>query len=282
MMRITSWSRGIGSGEGRSYPLLVLDAVRPYLFHLLCCIYLVVLLDVDAHLTTLAPQYLLGVITFAFLIVATRYSPPAERRQIWLLVGIATCVELFASLLWGVYRYRFGNVPLFVPPGHGLIYLFALRWARTPVMASHGVAVRRLALACAVAWALSGLTLAPLLAGRADLLGALLLPVFVRFMKGPSAAMYAGAFLVTSFLELVGTGFGNWTWHAWAPVIHLPVGNPPSVIAGGYGIMEFATLRLAARLARFPADRPLWLQIVEEWRIDRSVPLPAQPPERVA
>src|SRR3712207_6939644 len=88
--------------------------------------------------------------------------------QVWLMMGIATCVELFCSVVWGLYRYRWGNVPLFVPPGHGLLYLFALRTARTPLMANHGGTVGRVALACATVWAIGGLTGGPLITGRGD------------------------------------------------------------------------------------------------------------------
>lgn len=225
-----------------------LSNLKPYTYHLALAVYMLLLLGVDAHTTTLLQQDALGLLTFLALFVSTRFSPSPERRQVWLMVGIATCVEIFCSLLWGMYRYRFHNIPWYVPPGHGLIYLFALRWGRTPLMARHGDRAGRIAVTCALAAAAAGLTLEPLLLGRLDLFGLLLLPIFVRFMRTPSASIFAGAFLATSVLEIMGTGFGNWTWVSWAPVLHLPVGNPPSVIAGGYCIVDFATLQVAARL----------------------------------
>jgi hypothetical protein len=225
-----------------------LARLQPYTYHLTLAVFMLLLLGVDAHTTTLLQQDALGLLTFLVLFVSTRFSPPAERRQVWLMVGIATCVEIFCSLLWGMYAYRFHNIPWYVPPGHGLIYLFALRWGRTPLMARHGDRARRIVLACALAAGGGGLTLEPLFLGRLDLFGLLLLPIFLYFMRTPSAPIFAGAFLATSVLEIMGTGFGNWTWVTWAPVLHLPVGNPPSVIAGGYCILDFATLRLAGML----------------------------------
>ena len=35
---------------------------------------------------------------------------------------IATVGECTASLGWGLYTYRLHNIPLFVPPGHALLY----------------------------------------------------------------------------------------------------------------------------------------------------------------
>ena len=228
--------------------LVALGPLKPYAFHIALVIYWPVLLYADARVQALAQQYLLGALTFAFLFAATRFSPPSERRQVWLMVGIATCVELFCSVVWGLYRYRWGNVPLFVPPGHGLLYLFAIRAARTPLMASHGRTVGRVALACATVWAIGGLTVGPLVTGRVDVLGALLLPIFVWLMRKPAAVVYAASFFVTAELELLGTAFGIWTWAAAAPVIHLPAGNPPSVIAGGYCIMDAAAAKVATLL----------------------------------
>ena len=103
------------------------------------------------------------------------------------MVGIATCVELFLSMVWGLYQYRWGNVPLFVPPGHGLLYLFALRATRTPLKIDRGRTVKHLALACATLWAVGGLTVAPMFLGWVDFFGALFLPIFVVLMRRPRA-----------------------------------------------------------------------------------------------
>src|SRR5918992_4274334 len=225
-----------------------LNRLRPYTFHIALVLYWPILLYADAQAQTLAQQHALGVFTFALLFLATRFSPPSERRQVWLMMGIATCVELFCSVVWGIYRYRWGNVPLFVPPGHGLLYLFALRAARTPLMVNHGRAVCRVALACATVWAVGGLTVGPLFLGRVDALGALLWPIFVWLMRKPAAVVYAASFFITAELELVGTAFGIWTWAAAAPVIHLPAGNPPSVIAGGYCLLDAVASKAATLL----------------------------------
>ena len=215
-----------------------LAGLRPYTFHITLAVYWPILLYADTQARTLPQQHALGVLTFALLFVATRFSPQPERRQVWLMVAIATSVELFCSVVWGLYRYRWGNVPLFVPPGHGLLYLFALRAARTPLMVNHGRIIRNVALICATLWAIGGLTVGPLFMGRADALGALFWPIFVLLMSRPRAVVYSASFFVAVELELLGTGFGNWAWAAAAPIIHFPAGNPPSVIAGGYCVLD--------------------------------------------
>jgi len=228
--------------------LASLKPLQPYTFHIALALYWPILLYVDTQIKTLTQQYALGLFTFAFLFVATRFSTRTERRQVWLTVTIATCVELFLSLVWGLYQYRWGNVPLFVPPGHGLLYLFALRAARTPLMLDRGRTVKHLALACATLWAVGGLSVAPLFLGRVDVFGALFLPILVVLMRRPRALVYAATFFIAVELELVGTGLGNWAWATAAPVIHLPAGNPPSVIAGGYCVLDVVVSKAASFL----------------------------------
>ena len=221
------------------------SAVRPYTYHLLSCAILLVCLSVDARFPSLGPQTILGFCLLSFLIIAMKFSPPDERFKVLILLVIATLIEVDCSLLWGVYRYRLGDVPLYVPPGHGIVYLFGLRWARTPIALKPPAALAWFAIVGASAWAAAGLTLSPMLAHRPDVLGTLCVPVLAWFVLRPSGSVYAGVFLVTSLLELVGTGLGDWTWTATAPMIRLPVGNPPAAIAAAYCAMDFTSSKLA-------------------------------------
>jgi hypothetical protein len=223
-------------------------ALLPYTYQIFLLVLIPVAFFLDIHTTDVVQQDVLGVGAWIILFAATRFSSPLERRQVWIMVGIATCVEIWSSVVWGIYRYRFGNVPLFVPPGHGLVYLFALRAARTPFMERHGEGVARIAFWVASAWAVGGMTVEPLLLHRLDLLGFLWWPLFAWFMRKPSAPVYAAAFFVTSYLELWGTHFGNWAWQVFAPVSHIPSGNPPSVISAGYCLMDFMSIWVATSL----------------------------------
>ena len=48
------------------------------------------------------------------------------RFQLLACLVIATVGEVVLSLVWGLYDYRLGNLPLFVPPGHVLLYWLGL------------------------------------------------------------------------------------------------------------------------------------------------------------
>jgi hypothetical protein len=225
----------------------VVTRLKPYWLHVYLLTYTPVLLLADSQTTALWQQWLLGLFTFAALYLAALRAPKEQRLQIWICVIVATGFEIFGSLIWGLYVYRLHNVPLFVPPGHGAVYLFGLLAMTTPVVVKHGKRVAYVILAGATAWAVAGLTILPVLTGRVDVQGALCLPVFAYFvLRSPRWALFAAIFIATGELEIFGTFFGNWVWLPVAPWTHIPSGNPPSVIAGGYCVID-ASVMLAMR-----------------------------------
>jgi len=217
--------------------------VQPYWLHAYLLTYIPLGLFADSKVTALWQQYLLGFLTFLVLYLATLKAPREQRAQVWTCVAVATCFEIFGSLVWGVYRYRMHNLPLFVPPGHGIVYLFGFLAAQTPLVQRHGRRVAYAVLAVAGAWAALGLTVLPIATGRIDVQGALCLPVFAYFLlRSPRWPLFAAIFVIVSVLEISGTTFGNWYWLPVAPWTHIPSGNPPSAIAGGYGVIDASVL----------------------------------------
>ena len=91
--------------------------------------YLAALLAVDT-LVGLHGQLVLGGATWVLLLVLLRPLPALARAQTLAVVAFATAGEVTGSLVWGVYRYRLHNLPLFIPPAHGLVYLSGLALAR--------------------------------------------------------------------------------------------------------------------------------------------------------
>jgi hypothetical protein len=206
--------------------------------------WVLVVLGLD-QLASLGEQRLLGVGTWLLLLAALRGEGRATRVQVGVVVLYASVVEyVFAGWL-GVYVYRLHNVPAFVPPGHGLIYLAALCLGRSAVAHRHAAVVLRATVLLCGGWVVWGLLLSP----RHDLLGALWFGCLLVFLRrGRTPLVYCGAFLVTSFLELYGTGLGTWAWQAHDPTGLISIGNPPSGIAGGYCFFDAAALWLTPRI----------------------------------
>jgi len=192
---------------------------------------------------SLSQQWLLGAGTWALLVLLLRGESPLVRAQTAVVVVFATAVEYTFSPLLHVYVYRLGNVPAFVPPGHGLVYLAALALGRSAFLrrnARPAVAVTVLAGGAYALWGLSPL------APRPDVLGAFWFVCLLGFLRfGASRLLYVGAFVVVTYLELLGTRIGAWSWAAHDPTGIVSMGNPPSGAAGGYGWFDLAAVTLA-------------------------------------
>lgn len=202
----------------------------------------VLAVDSDGTLTT---QRLLGGATWVALVVALRWCSPLVRVQTLVVVAFATVVEYTFSPGLEVYVYRFDNVPAYVPPGHGLVYLSAFALGHVPLVRRNLRAAAVLVMVPLGLWAGYGL----LLAERPDALGAFWLVCLLGFLRwGPSPEVYVGAGVVVTWLELAGTRFGTWVWQTEDPVGWFSIGNPPSGAAGGYGWFDLVALLLAPSL----------------------------------
>jgi hypothetical protein len=200
--------------------------------------------------STAAQQLTLSLLAWGFLGIALALQPPAIRLQVIGLVVLATILECVGSLIWGAYTYRLDNLPLYVPAGHGLFYLSALRAASLPILQRNTRSIVLAVTAGATAWMLYGLLARPL----PDLLGFVTWAIFIRFVvRGRYPLLYAVSFAMTTALELYGTGLGIWRWSPVLPVLMLPAGNPPTGIGAGYAAMDALTRRILARFEDLPS-----------------------------
>lgn len=209
----------------------------------------VLALDADGGLWL---QRLLGLGTWALLVVVLRAEPVPVRVQTAVVVAFATVVEYTFSPLLEVYAYRFDNVPAYVPPGHGLVYLAALWIGRTAYVRRHLTGCAVAAVVGVGAYAVWGVTLAE----RTDVLGLFWFGCLAAFVAvGPSRPLYVGAAVVVTYLEVLGTALGTWEWAERSPFDLVPIGNPPSGAAGGYGWFDLAALTATPWLLRWWTGR---------------------------
>ena len=219
--------------------------------------YLAALLAVDTQVD-LHGQLALGALTWIVLVVAAWPLTTERRAQVAVVICAATVAELTGSILWGVYSYRLHNLPTFVPPAHGLVFMAGL--ALSEGLRRHSRALVLVAAAAATLWGVLGLTVLP----RLDAAGALGIPLLLAFLwRSRARAAYAGVFLVVAALELYGTAIGTWRWAGKLPGLGIPDGNPPSGVASGYVWFDVMALLFA----------PWVLAAVRTWPLRRR-PVP--------
>lgn len=193
-------------------------------------------------------QAALGVVGWICLAVLLSGEDKYLRAQIVVAVLFATLGEYFASIYMAGYTYRLGNVPPFVPPGHGIVYLTAVVLARSGLLLRWTRFCTVVVLVLGGVWSLLGWAGIGL---RADQIGTLLFVVYLLFLfKGRSKMVYLGAFFITAWVEIIGTVLGVWNWAPVDPASHLLQGNPPSGVVAWYCLVDFVAIQGAAPLLR--------------------------------
>lgn len=156
-------------------------------------------------------------------------SAAAERAALVACLLFATAGEVVLALVWRIYDYRLGNLPLFVPPGHVLLYALGC-WLALRVPSGVTAATSALVALVAIALALEG----------RDQLSLALAVMFVLCMRyGPAPRLYAVMFVLALAMELWGTWLGNWTWRSRAPGLDWTTLNPPFAAGAFYCVLDW-------------------------------------------
>lgn len=172
------------------------------------------------------------------------HATRVTRTHLLLCVVYATAGEIFLSLIWGLYDYRLGNIPLFVPPGHALLFALGVTLAaRLPDWITIAAPIAAMPLIAGLAWTGS------------DTLGPPLFTLLLISMTlSPARKLYAVMFLLALAMEIYGTALGNWRWHVDVPWLGLQTLNPPVAAGAFYCVLDFLVVGTAAALKRrFPA-----------------------------
>jgi hypothetical protein len=211
----------------------------------------------DAN-ATLDEQKVLGGCAWIFLAVFLLGETKEIRVQVAIAVCFATIGEHFASPFMGGYTYRFHNVPAYVPPGHGMVYLTAVALARSGLFLKYARKITVLVVTVCGLWSLWGVSGL----GQGDAVGMMLFCVFLIYLfKGKSPMVYLAAFFITTWLELIGTAVGTWRWAAIDPVLGWTQGNPPSGVAAWYCLVDAVAMGGAEPVMKGLQNVRLWATV---------------------
>ena len=192
-------------------------------------------------------QVAVNFLAWALLARLWLVSAPAQRPALLACLVYATAGEVFLSLAWGLYDYRLGNIPLFVPPGHVLLFFLGTQLAsRLQHGAEWWIAALALPIVAAFAWT-----------GR-DTLGPLLYLLFLACMVvSPSRRLYATMLVLSLAMELWGTWLGNWTWRREVPWLGLVTDNPPLAAGAFYATLDLLVVSTVAAWRRQSPASPI-------------------------
>jgi hypothetical protein len=155
-------------------------------------------------------------------------AAPRHRLELAACVVLATAGELFLKDAWGLYEYRLGNLPLFIPAGHALVFAAAAQMsAAAPRWLPGAVVVG--CVATVTVGAVRGYDTFGLVWGLA----------FVALVwRSANPRLCATLFLFALVIESYGTALGGWRYYTVEPWFGLTTTNPPVWIGAIYCTLE--------------------------------------------
>jgi hypothetical protein len=157
-----------------------------------------------------------------------------------LLIGVAG--EYLFSIILEMYTYRLGTIPIYVPPGHAIIYIVTVYFTRKAAIKYFKKSIEKIFTIAILIYASLFLIFAN------DIFGFVmtLLTVFILQFRPRERMMYLTMYIVVAVLEIVGTSYQSWYWPdtAFGLIPFLKSANPPSGISFFYFGLDLGCLWL--------------------------------------
>jgi hypothetical protein len=142
---------------------------------------------------------------------------------------------LFSKYL-GMYTYRLGNIPLYVPFGHAVLFARVFRFSKVSLVRKYHKSIEQIFGSIIILFASIYLLF------FADVFGFVMtICVFLLLWKRPKDRLFFFTmYLLVAILEIGGTAFGCWKWPniAFGMFKFLPSNNPPSGISLFYFLLD--------------------------------------------
>jgi len=188
------------------------------------------------------PQWITNFAMLIGFVIVYRRVTQRLREQMVYAVLIAVVGEYLFSIGLGMYTYRLGNVPHYVPLGHAILYVAVMYFIKKVYVKANRQNIELLFTGAIIFYATG------FLFAQNDWFGWLLtmLTLFILRRHPRERLFYLTMYISVAFLEIVGTSYGCWWWPetAFDRFHFLPSANPPSGISFFYFGLDLGCLWL--------------------------------------
>ena len=176
-----------------------------------------------------------------FLIMFYRSNKKLKEQMVYAVI-IGFMGEHLFSIIFKMYTYRLGNVPIYVPFGHAILYRVVVHFCKKPLIIFYKKQIEKLL----AIFILSYSTLFLLFAN--DVFGFIMsiLVILILLNRPKDRLFYYSMYFVVCYLEIIGTTYQCWSWPKTfcSTVSFLQSANPPSGISLLYFLLDLATILL--------------------------------------
>lgn len=183
----------------------------------------------------------LVVLIIGFLIIYFRVGNRIKEQMIYAVI-IGFVGEHLFSIALGMYTYRLGNVPLYIPFGHAVVLVAVMYFCKKSVIKEYKILLEKVFTLFILLYSFLFLVLA------SDVFG-FIMSLFVLYLlrnKPRERLFYLSMYIAVAFLEIVGTSYLCWYWPdtAFNAIPFLKSANPPSGISLFYFLLDLGSLWL--------------------------------------
>jgi hypothetical protein len=194
------------------------------------------------HAITPYAQHMATVVMLTGFGILYYRSTSRLREQMLYAVFIGFVGEHLFSIGLGMYTYRLGNIPHYVPPGHAIVLMAAIYFCKETIVKKHRKLLENIITIFILVYATMFLVFA------GDVFGFVMsiLVIILLRNKPRERLFYLTMYVVVAFLEIIGTSYGCWYWPetAWDVIPFLKSANPPSGISLFYFLLDLGSLWL--------------------------------------
>ncbi len=189
------------------------------------------------------------------LVFCILYSKATARYKELMLYATAIGVvgECLLSLVCEMYTYRLQNVPLYVPPGHAIVYITVCYFCKNDFVQLYKVEIEQFFKIFIVVFSTVFLLF------KNDVFGFVmtLLTFWMLRNRNKERFFFITMYMVVTGLELIGTYYQCWVWpkSAFGYFQLLSSANPPSGISFCYFSLDVGCLWLYKKRHNIAWDR---------------------------
>jgi hypothetical protein len=187
-------------------------------------------------------QQIANVLLLVVTLIVLYKASPRYKEQMVYAIAIGIAGEYIFSIGLGMYSYRLGNIPHYIPLGHAIVYIAVIYFLKQKAVILHKKMLERV-----LGIFISLYTLFFLLFFN-DVYGFVLTVLILILLRNKprERLFYYTMYLVVAYLELVGTGYQAWFWPSYAfdKFTWIPSANPPSGISFFYFGLDLGCLWL--------------------------------------
>lgn len=187
-------------------------------------------------------QWVANIVMFVVVFIVYLKVTKRAKEQMITAILIAIIGEYLFSIVMGMYTYRLGNVPHYVPPGHALVYISVFYFSKASSIVKYKISLERVLSVFVFLYALFFLIF------KNDVFGFTMTIATLLILKNKprERLFYLTMYVTVAILEIIGTTYLCWKWPstAWGVFDFLPSYNPPSGISFFYFGLDLGSLWL--------------------------------------